>query len=235
MDFDFTPYFSRYEELTALADQVFERMVREYPDAVTCKAGCADCCHALFDVTLIEAIYINHRFNERYSGPERESLLERANKADRAVAKIKRRAMQQLREGTDEAAILQDLARVQVRCPLLNAVDRCDLYDHRPLTCRFYGIPTSINGEGHTCGHSGFEPGQAYPTVNMDRLFEQLQLISSEMVRDMRSRFVKLADMLVPLSMALLTLYDEEFLGTEQDRTQQRQCCDGKAAGTGSE
>jgi Fe-S-cluster containining protein len=235
MDFDYTPYFKQYEELVTLADQVFERMVREFPDAVTCKAGCADCCHALFDVTLIEAIYINHRFNARYSGPGRESLLERANRADRAVAKIKRRAMQQLREGTDEATILHELARVQVRCPLLNTEDRCDLYAHRPLTCRFYGIPTSINGEGHTCGLSGFEPGQAYPTVNMDRLFEQLQRISAEMLRDMRSRYIKLADMLVPLSMALLTLYDDEYLGMEADRAPQRHRCESQTTGPRSE
>ena len=59
MDFDFTPYFKRYESLLELADQAFQRVSKEYPESVKCRSGCSDCCHALFDLTLIEALYIN--------------------------------------------------------------------------------------------------------------------------------------------------------------------------------
>ena len=61
MDFDFTPYFKKYEELLKIADQVFERMAQQYPTNVECRTGCADCCHALFDLTIIEALYLNHQ------------------------------------------------------------------------------------------------------------------------------------------------------------------------------
>jgi Fe-S-cluster containining protein len=216
MDFDLMPYFKRYEALVSLAERTFERMCDEYPQCVSCKIGCADCCYALFDLTLIEALYLNHKFNERYQGAEREALLGKANEADRRIAQIKRRAFSDLQAGRSEDDILEELGRLRVRCPLLNQQRMCDLYEFRPLTCRFYGIPTAIAGAGHTCGLSGFEKGEPYPTVNLDLIHQQLQQISAELVRDMESNFIKLADLLVPLSMALLTLYDDEYLGIEK-------------------
>ena len=215
MDFDFTPYFRRYEALVKLADQAFERVARNYPDCIKCQIGCADCCHALFDLTLIEALYINHKFKEKFSGPEREALLEKANTADRQTNRIKRQAVDALQKGTAERDILAELAKKKVRCPLLNDQNSCDLYGYRPLTCRFYGVPTAIGGVGHTCGVSDFKKGEKYPTVNLDLIHQQLQQISAELVRDLESKFIKLADILVPLSMALLTLYDEEYLGID--------------------
>jgi Fe-S-cluster containining protein len=215
MDFDFSPYFKRYEALRQLADQTFDKVSREYPQNVKCKSGCADCCHALFDLTLIEALYINHKFNEKYQGPEREALLEKANRLDRRITKIKRRAGQDLQAGKPEQEILAELASVRVPCPLLNDEDLCELYEFRPITCRFYGIPTAIGGAGRTCGLSGFEPGRSYPTVNLDRVHQQLQQITSELVRDMGSKYIKLSDLLIPLSMAMLTLFDAEYLGVD--------------------
>jgi Fe-S-cluster containining protein len=215
MEFDFTPYFKRYEALRQLADQTFDKVSREYPQNVKCKSGCADCCHALFDLTLIEALYINHKFNEKYQGPEREALLEKANRLDRRMTKIKRRAGQDLQAGKPEQEILAELASVRVPCPLLNDEDLCELYEFRPITCRFYGIPTAIGGAGRTCGLSGFEPGRSYPTVNLDRVHQQLQQITSELVRDMGSKYIKLSDLLIPLSMAMLTLFDAEYLGVD--------------------
>jgi Fe-S-cluster containining protein len=104
---------------------------------------------------------------------------------------------------------------MRVPCPLLNDQELCELYEFRPITCRFYGIPTAIGGSGHTCGLSGFEAGRSYPTVNLDRIHQELQHITAELVRDMGSKFIKLSDLLVPLSMALVTLFDAEFLGID--------------------
>jgi Fe-S-cluster containining protein len=215
MDFDLEPYFRRYEALVKLADQAFERVAKDHPECISCKIGCADCCHALFDLTLIEALYINHKFKEKFQGPEREALLQGANSADRQIARVKRHAVDDLQRGIGEKEILEELARKRVRCPLLSDQNSCNLYGYRPITCRFYGIPTAIGGVGHTCGVSRFKKGQRYPTVNLDLLHQQLQQISAELVRDMESKFIKLADILVPLSMALLTLYDEEYLGID--------------------
>jgi Fe-S-cluster containining protein len=109
------------------------------------------------------------------------------------------------------------MAAERVRCPLLNSDGLCDLYEYRPITCRLYGLPTAIGGIGHTCGRSGFVEGQQYPTVNLDMIQKRLYVISAEFVSQINSKFVKMAEMLVPLSMAILTAYDENYLGIKED------------------
>jgi Fe-S-cluster containining protein len=218
MDFDFTPYFKKYEELVAKSDDAFERVRTAYAECVKCEEKCADCCYALFDLTLIEALYINYKFNQKKKSSQIAGLLGKANQADRLIHKIKQKAHRELQAGKSEEEILAGLAQERVRCPLLNEAELCDLYDHRPLTCRFYGIPTAIAGAGHTCGKSAFEKGQQYPTVNLDVVHSQLQQISMELIRDLKSRYVKLSDMLVPLSMALLTIYDDDYLGVGEEK-----------------
>jgi len=218
VDFDLEPYFKRYEALLQMADDVFARMKREFPDEVRCRTGCADCCYALFDLTVIEALYINQKFQHELSADQKERLLEKANRADRSIHKIKKTAYKELKAGKSENEILTDLAKERIRCPLLNDQELCDLYRYRPITCRFYGVPTCIGGAGHTCGESGFQAGQKYPTVNLDLIHQKLHQLSSELVQDMKSKHVNMADMLVPLSMALLTDYTEEYLGISSQK-----------------
>jgi len=213
MGIDFTPFFKKYEELSAMADGVFERVKKGYPECVKCETHCSDCCHAVFDLSLIEALYINHHFKKKFEGKEKDGLIERANRADRDVYKIKKKAYKDLEAGKNEGEILTEMAKERVRCSLLNDEDECDLYEYRPITCRLYGIPTSIGSEVHTCGMSGFVAGQKYPTVKLEIIQGKLYEISAELVKAIRSKYIKLADMLVPLSMALLTDYNEEYLG----------------------
>jgi Fe-S-cluster containining protein len=217
MDFDFRPYFEKYQKLVKQVDEVFVSIREQYPEEVRCQIGCADCCNALFDLSLIEAIYINHRFQAAHQDLKRDRLLEKANRADRDTYRIKRSAYRDLQAGKSEEEVLDDMARQRVRCSMLNDEDRCEIYPFRPITCRAYGIPTSIRGRGHTCGLTGFKPGEPYPTVNLDAIYQQLYQISSEMVADMKSRHVKMAEMLVPLSMALITVYDETYLGLGEE------------------
>ena len=217
MSLDLTSYFEKYEALVAQADGVFDRVKNAYADCVKCEETCADCCFALFDLTLIEALYIHHKFNEKYQGSEKAELLEKSNRADRRTYKIKRKAYNELQAGKNEGEILAAMALERVRCPLLNEKELCDLYEYRPITCRFYGVPTAIGGAGHTCGKSGFKQGEKYPTVNLDAVHSQLQQISAELLRDIQSKNIKLADLLVPLSSAVILDFDDVFLGIAEE------------------
>jgi len=221
MDLDLTPYFKRYEALVATADAAFERVKKAHADCVKCGEKCADCCFALFDLTLIEALYIHHRFNEKFEGSAKIELLEKANRADRRIYKIKREAYKAFQAGKNEGEILAEMAFERVRCPLLNEKDLCDLYEYRPMTCRFYGIPTAIGGAGHTCGKSGFIQGEQYPTVNLDAVHGKLQQISAELLRDIKSKNIKLADLLIPLSSAMVMDFDEVYLGLAEEPEEQ--------------
>ncbi len=215
MNFDFTPFFKKYEDLVKTSEALFHQVKEQFPHCVKCKEGCSDCCYALFDLSFIEAMYINQKFTAAFESKpqEKAEILEKANVADRSVYKLKKKAYKALEAGESEEKILGDLAKERIRCPLLNNNDMCDLYEFRPITCRFYGIPTAIGGKGHSCGLSGFKKGTQYPTVNLDIVHKHLYQISDELVRAMKSKYIKMSELLVPLSMALLTDYNEEYLG----------------------
>ncbi len=222
MALDFTEYFERYKAIVADVDAVFKKFEKDTPELVKCGKGCSDCCHALFDITLVEAMYINKMFNEKFSGMERSEILQRADKADRQIHKLKRKVYKASQEGRPASEILMEVSRARVRCPLLGDDDLCALYEHRPITCRLYGVPTSIGGEAHTCNKAGFEGGVKYPTVNMDIVLDKLLGIGKDLQKGVGSRFRELGDMLLPLSMALVTSYDETYLGVKSDKDKKK-------------
>jgi len=220
MDLDFSPAFARYEAIAAEADAAFAKVSEVCSGMVSCGVGCSDCCHALFDLSLVEAMYLNFQFNKAFpSGPARDAILERANVADREHYKLKRKAFRAGEHGVSTREILEDMARERIRCPLLGDDGRCILYAHRPVTCRLYGVPLEIAGEGRTCGNTGFEPGGRYPTVKIEKLQDALMALSQDVVASLPTKLPLMGDVLVPVSLALLTEYDEEYLGivTEDD------------------
>ena len=213
MALDFTEYFTKYEAIVAEVDTLFKKFENEMGDLVKCGKGCSDCCNALFDVSLVEAMYINAKFNEKFSGLERSIIMERADKADRQIHKLKRKVFKASQEGLPTNEIMLEVAKARVRCPMLDDNDLCSIYDHRPITCRLYGVPTSIGGVAHTCNQAGFKGGEKYPTVNMDIVLDRLLALGKELQEGIGSRFDELGEILLPLSMALVTDYDEKYLG----------------------
>lgn len=216
MAIDFTEYFERYEAVVAEVDAVFNKFETEMGDLVKCGKGCSDCCYALFDITLPEAIYINKKFNEDFSGLERSAIMQRADEADRQIHKLKRKVFKATQEGRPATEILMEVSKARVRCPMLNDDNLCSIYENRPITCRLYGVPTSIGGEAHTCNQAGFKGGEKYPTVNMDIIIDRLIGIGKDMQKGIDSRFKELGEMLLPLSMAIVTDYNEEYLGVRK-------------------
>ncbi len=219
---DLSAVFAKYERLQAEADLLFEKVREQHPDCVTCQPGCSDCCNALFDLPLIEAMYLNKAFTESVPhGRQRSDILLAADQADRRAYKIKREIFKESQQGEDSNKLLEDAARLRLRCPLLDAESRCVLYDRRPVTCRIYGIPTSIGCKAHSCGLAAFKKGQAYPTVDLDRLNNRLMTLSQELAQNLQTRYSELPQVFVPVSMALITSYDEEYLGLTEKKPEE--------------
>lgn len=214
---DLDKHFVKYEAVVNMVDQVFDRVKKEYSKEVFCREKCSDCCYAIFDLTLIEALYLNHKFNEKFSGTEKADLIAIADKTDRALAKMKREAYKKVKDGADQLEIVGRMSQERVRCPLLGDNNLCLMYENRPITCRVYGIPTSTAGSSHICGRTNFVQGKAYPTLNMDKIYTQLQLLSAELVKDINSTNIRMHELLIPVSMAMVTLFNDEFLGVKQD------------------
>ena len=210
------PFFEQYEALSDSVGRAFETVQNQFPECVKCKPLCSDCCYALFDLTLIEALYINERFHGKFTGQALENLLEKCNRADRTIYKLKKNAFKSAESGKEDNEILNEMAETRVRCPMLNDEQMCEIYEFRPLTCRLYGIPTAIGGKGYTCGLSAFEKGGTYPTANLDKIQSRLLQLSAELALAIGSKFTRMGEMLVPLSMALITRYDDEYLGIQQ-------------------
>ncbi len=211
---DCSAVFAQYERLRGLVDAAFDKVRERHPDCVACVPGCSSCCHALFDLSLVEAMYINRAFNEKFGyGPERSALLERADRIDRRLARVKRDLFLEEKRGRGLESILEEAAELRVPCPLLDENESCVLYEARPITCRAYGVPTSIGGQGHVCGSSRFERGGHYPTLGLDGVQDTLASLSLALEKAVGSRFDSLHEVYMPLSMALITRFDESFLG----------------------
>lgn len=216
MSHDFSLFFQEYEQFLLEIDKIFSNIQAQCPDRVLCQTGCCECCYALFDLSLVEAMYLNRKFKEILSAEQRDIILERANWADRQIVKIKRQANRSRQKGEDTDNILEFIGKQKVRCPLLTDENLCALYDYRPVTCRLYGIPMQIGQEVHTCSLSGFIPGHKYPTAYMEKIHKRLLNISQRMIASIPTKHTKLAEMYVPVSMALLTEYDDDYLGIVQ-------------------
>jgi hypothetical protein len=76
---------------------------------------------------------------------------------------------------------------------------------------RLPGVPTRA-------GLSAFKTGASYPTVNLDSVHAKLHELSCEIIDVLHSTHVKMGDVLMPLSMALLTLFDESYLGIDENK-----------------
>lgn len=217
MALDLKEHFVKYEALVHIVDAVFDRVKKEFPKEVFCREKCSDCCYAIFDLTLIESLYLKDRFLKKFSGNDKNDLIETAGKTDRVLAKMKRDAYKEVKNGTSELEIVGKMSQERVRCPLLGEDNLCVMYEHRPITCRIYGIPTSTAGESHICGRTNFIQGEPYPTLNMDKIYTQLQLLSAQLVKDINSEKIKMHEILIPVSMAIVTDFNEDYLGVKKD------------------
>lgn len=206
--------FLEYEILVAQVDKIFTDLRAKYPQEITCHESCSDCCHALFDLSLVEAMSINRAFHDKFSyGGTRSFIIDQASEADRQLTRLKHHFYKEVQAGQSDEKVMLDASKQKVRCPLLGTDDRCLLYENRPLTCRIYGIPTAIQGTGHVCGKCHFDAGTQYPTMHLDKIQDRLAKLSRKIAKVLGSRYTELHHVYVPISMALINKYDEAYLG----------------------
>jgi len=197
----FPELFEEYRIWVRKADNAFKKMREEYGSCIPCRIHCYDCCYAIFGLFLIEAVYINHHFNSLKRRERREAIIQ-AEKTEAELFKVK-----------DKISVFDDdpktkiygLGKQRVRCPLLNDQKECILYDNRPITCRLYGIPVSINGKASVCGKTEFRKGIAYPTFNLDTVYKELYRLSKELLGQANSPYLEKAALLVSVSKAIRT------------------------------
>lgn len=159
------------EHLRSKADQAFEKVQQEFPAEISCKPGCDDCCHALFDLTPVESLAIALAFLD-LPRTQRREIRRRAEKAAQQFDRVLEKAM--TLSGEER---LTAFSQARIRCPLLKD-HKCLLYEHRPITCRLYGIPVAVEGKARICHLARFQPGKTYPTVDRTLVQNGLESLS---------------------------------------------------------
>jgi Fe-S-cluster containining protein len=136
-------------ELLAILDQWFARAAARAGDQIACHAGCAQCCMGAFAIDRLAALRLQRGLDElKKSAPERaQRVLERAalwlerqgeffpGSLESGLIDETSEALEQFEEFANDEA-----------CPALDPeTKRCELYAHRPLTCRLFGAPLATD------------------------------------------------------------------------------------------
>jgi Fe-S-cluster containining protein len=138
-----------YGELLRKVGIWFAGCAGKHPTAIFCRTGCSDCCRSLFDITLLDALYLKTGFDRLDAGI-------RARVVDKAKTRL--RTLQALWPDFEMPYILNyrpeeewDILMPEddeTPCPLLAEDGTCLVYDFRPMTCRLHGLPLiDISGE----------------------------------------------------------------------------------------
>lgn len=137
-----------YRQLLQQHDDWFAQAFQQFPEAIRCARGCAQCCRGLFDISLLDAWVLQQGFNRL---PASLKLQVQARARSRLAE------LQQRWPNLHFPYFLNTLADDAwtempegdpTPCPLLSDQGLCLVYDHRPLTCRLHGLPNiDISGE----------------------------------------------------------------------------------------
>ncbi|MEI6213323.1 MAG: YkgJ family cysteine cluster protein [Desulfuromonadales bacterium] len=139
----------RYGELLQEVDAWFKTCLERYPGQISCHSGCSHCCRGLFDVTLLDALFLKQGVDnlddatrQRLSADASQRLATLSSQFPRFVEPwllntIPEDEWEPLMPEEDEAP-----------CLLLGGDGRCLVYEQRPMTCRLNGIPMiDLSGE----------------------------------------------------------------------------------------
>ncbi|NMC74965.1 MAG: YkgJ family cysteine cluster protein [Geobacteraceae bacterium] len=133
---------NRYGTLLSSVDEWFERSVRFAGKRVVCGRGCSSCCRGLFDITLLDAVYLKEGF-DRLPADVRLPILEKAEKRCAHLQSVwpdfSPPYILNLRSEEEWDALMPE--DDETPCPLVGEDGGCRAYRHRPMTCRLHGLP----------------------------------------------------------------------------------------------
>jgi Fe-S-cluster containining protein len=146
---------TRDDELLRILDNWLQRANGRAGEHIACRSGCAQCCIGVFAIDRLDALRLQRGLNDL---ADRD--LERAQR-------VLQRAAESLEQnidffpGDEETGILDESADAEEifeefandePCPALDPETlTCDLYAHRPMTCRIFGPPIRTEGGLGAC------------------------------------------------------------------------------------
>lgn len=201
----------RYGELLSEVDTWFHDSTLRHPEQITCHPGCSSCCRGLFDITLLDALYLKRGVNQ-LDEPLRKSVTDLAHERLQILS-------QQFPSFTNPW-ILNLIPEAEwdiimpeedeTPCPLLSETGDCLVYRFRPMTCRLNGIPlVDVSGEELfdewcTLNFQSEDPLQ-YEDLRFkfNELFAQELLLFQELIRILTGRSLSEVDTIIPAAVVL--------------------------------
>ena len=133
------------QRLVQIVDAALADAARRSGDWLVCKLGCTQCCIGVFAINQLDAL----RLREGLAELEAAEPIRAARVRERARASSERLAADfpgnpasGILDESDEAAEQFESFANDEPCPALNPrTGACELYAHRPMTCRVFGPP----------------------------------------------------------------------------------------------
>jgi Fe-S-cluster containining protein len=147
----FASFAADDRRLLAVVDAAGAEAARRAGAHLVCRAGCTECCIGPFPVTALDAARLDAGLSELAAAdPARAARIrERATAAAAALAEGFPGDARRGILGEDEAAREAFFTRyAAMPCPVLDPdTGFCELYAHRPISCRTFGPPMRIEDE----------------------------------------------------------------------------------------
>lgn len=136
-------------KLVQIVDAALAEAARLAGPHLACRPGCAHCCHGAFAINQLDTLRLQEGMKKlREQQPQ-------VAEAVTARAQAWLAAHRDAFPGDPETGLLgstdedresfEDFAN-EAACPALDsATSRCDLYAHRPMTCRVFGPPVRVD------------------------------------------------------------------------------------------
>ena len=145
------PLPTRDSELVQIADAALSDAARRAGTWLACRPGCTQCCHGAFAINALDAERLRAGVAALHDAdPQRAQALEaraRAWIAEHAADFPGDAETGILGETEDEQEAFEDFSDDAV-CPALDPeTGLCDVYTHRPMTCRVFGPPVRTQTE----------------------------------------------------------------------------------------
>lgn len=138
-------------DLLGTVEAALSAGARRAGSELACRPGCSECCVGPFPINRLDAWRLAEGMDElRRRDPARaEAVEERARRVVEAGrATFPGDAVKGGLSGVEAAEDAFFDAQSAVPCPALDpATQTCDLYAHRPMTCRTYGLPVAFGSE----------------------------------------------------------------------------------------
>ncbi|OGT95896.1 MAG: hypothetical protein A2X80_05815 [Geobacteraceae bacterium GWB2_52_12] len=203
----------RYGVLLREVDDWFASCLHNHGDHISCRTGCSACCRGLFDITLLDALYLRQGFQQL--PPDVQSTV-------RPLASARLEVITETWPSFTHPWLLNNVPEVEwdgimpeedeVPCVLLSKHGTCLTYEHRPMTCRLNGIPLiDVSGEELFDDWCTLNFTTVDPLLFTDlrhrfnELFSQELLLFRELTRLLLGKPVNELDTLIPAAVLMDT------------------------------